>query len=208
MTTSAAYQYMFLLILSISPGIVLAWWRARQSGTTFSDYIGLRPNINSVALLFVYGLACYIVAILGRTAINAMLSSSDPTAVYIQPDTTQIMKSMVQLLPVSTIIFAVVVGVLEEIIFRGWLISEVQRFCARNKQFGLLGNPVIASLMAVVATSILFAIGHGSLVFFPAFLLVGMVFGSARILTNSLVPPMVAHGLMNFIAALPVHSGT
>jgi membrane protease YdiL (CAAX protease family) len=202
MTTSAAHHYMLMLLLSIFPGVVLAWWRARQSGIAFGEYIRLIPERSSIIRLSVYGIACYCAAVIGRTAINTLLSSSDPGAVYIQPATTQIMRNIAQLMPLTTISFVVAVAIIEEIIFRGWLISEIQRLCARNKDFVQLSRPIVANILAVAATSILFAMSHASLPFFPAFLVVGIVFGSARVLTGSLVPSVVAHVLMNYIAAL------
>lgn len=201
MTTTASYHYMFMLILNILPGLALVWWRARQSTCTLAEYIRFLPNRNNVARLSVYGLVCFAAAILGRSAVSALLSSPG-AGQHIQPVTTQIMQAIAQVLPLTTIIFGMLIAALEEIIFRGWMIAEIQGFCARNKQMTQLSNPNAANLFAIAATAILFAIMHGSLSFFPSFLVVGIVFGWARIYSNSLVPSMMAHVLMNFIAGL------
>ena len=89
------------------------------------------------------------------------------------------------------LLVAVVVAapIVEEVVFRGFLLKGFT-----NSFIGMHG--------AVLITSALWAVIHMQyeIAYLIAIFLIGLVFGYARLLTNSLYIPMIMHALMNFLA--------
>lgn len=201
MTASAAYHYMFILIISVAPILLVAAWRARLVGTPFLDFINLRTDGMSPARLAVYGVLTVVGTILLRSLVEYWMSGPPiPGAEPYRAPTTVIMRSMVQVLPFTSFIFGMVIGALEELIHRGWLMKEVLLLCKRSE--GTLADPAVAQVVAVISTATLFAAMHGSLTLMASFMTVGLVFGAVRFCTNSVIPSLIAHMLMNGLAGL------
>jgi membrane protease YdiL (CAAX protease family) len=77
--------------------------------------------------------------------------------------------------------------VVEELLYRGAGIGLFERW----------GAPV-----AVGVTALMFGLGHGLLLSFPAFLWFGVVTGWLRVHTGSLYPPVLAHCVFNAVGML------
>ena len=77
---------------------------------------------------------------------------------------------------------AVVAPIVEELVYRGAGVSLLLRF----------GAPV-----AVVATALVFGLGHGLVLSLPALVLFGLVTAVVRLKTGSIYPAMLIHGLFN-----------
>jgi membrane protease YdiL (CAAX protease family) len=75
----------------------------------------------------------------------------------------------------------------EELLYRGAGIGLFERW----------GAPV-----AVGVTALMFGLGHGLLLSFPAFLWFGVVTGWLRVHTGSLYPPVLAHCVFNAVGML------
>jgi membrane protease YdiL (CAAX protease family) len=98
---------------------------------------------------------------------------------------------------VSVVAIAVVPATCEEIVFRGVVLPSFQR--------------VLAAPLAVLASALLFGVIHvdatpAGLAFtrIPFAIFVGTALGALRVRSGSLVPPMVAHALLNTITFLTV----
>lgn len=201
MTSSAALHYMLVLTLNVAPLLLVAAWRARRMGTSFLEFINFNPGSMSPARFAVYGVLTMIGAVLLRSLVEYWMSGPvNPGAEPYRAPTTIQMRSMAQVLPFTSLLFGGFIGALEELIFRGWLMKEVLLFCRRSQ--GLLANPSVAVVAAVASTGALFAVMHGSLTLLVSFMVVGLVFGAVRIATNSVIPSLIAHVLMNFVAGL------
>ena len=91
------------------------------------------------------------------------------------------------------LIFAVSITapLLEEIVFRGFLLKG-------------FSQTFMGSYGAIVVTSLLWAIVHLQYEFAYVFVIfiVGLVFGYARVKTNSILTPMMMHFFMNIVASL------
>ena len=91
------------------------------------------------------------------------------------------------------LVVAVVVAapIVEEVVFRGFLLKGFS-----NTFMGVHG--------AVFLTSALWAVIHMQyeVAYLIAIFVIGLVFGYARIITDSLYIPMIMHGLMNLLAIL------
>lgn len=85
------------------------------------------------------------------------------------------------------LMFVIFPAVLEEVLFRGILLSRLRK----------LGDG-----FAVVLSSVIFALMHHDLVSMPGVFLFGLLFGYATILSNSLIPAIAMHFLNNSIAVL------
>lgn len=101
-------------------------------------------------------------------------------------------------------IFAAVVGINEELFFRGLMFKILQTKGAKY---------------AVIATSLLFGIGHaftalsGSDPLYVMILIIfaglfGLICAELVVLTKSIIPVMIWHGLHDFIASITLDSGT
>lgn len=87
----------------------------------------------------------------------------------------------------SLILFALLPGLCEELLFRGGLMGAWERRGTRQ---------------ALVITSVLFAMLHGSVLGFPVQLLMGFVLGSIVILSDSLFVGMVYHVVHNAVTLI------
>ena len=97
------------------------------------------------------------------------------------------------ILSIALLLFAVtiVAPLIEESIFRGFLLKGFM-----NSFLGVYG--------AIVLTSALWAVIHFQYEFAYVFLIfiAGLIFGYARVKSNSILLPMVMHFFMNLVAAL------
>lgn len=75
--------------------------------------------------------------------------------------------------------------ILEEIIFRGFILKSMQRF---------------ENLTAIIVTSILFSMFHLNLVQFVPPILIGLVLGFITVKSKSLIPSIIAHIFNNTVA--------
>ena len=80
---------------------------------------------------------------------------------------------------------SVIAPVCEETFFRGYIVTAMKR----------RGRVPIA----IIASSGLFALSHANLTVFLPILFVGLIFGTAFWRTGSLVPSIVAHGVLNAV---------
>ncbi|CAA6823087.1 MAG: CAAX amino terminal protease self-immunity [uncultured Sulfurovum sp.] len=91
------------------------------------------------------------------------------------------------------LVIAVVVAapIVEEVIFRGFLLKGFSQTF-----MGVHG--------AVFVTAVLWAVIHQQyeIAYLIAIFVIGLVFGYARVLSNSLYIPMIMHALMNFLAIM------
>ena len=183
---SSAVKDAFLLFLSAMGGMLLAVPVAfgvakLKRGAILKDYFSLNgfawKTLGFWILVFiVLQIATgFLIEALGAKDIpNFMLELEYPTLM------TKI------LLLVAVVVAAPVV---EEVVFRGFLLKGFA-----NSFMGVHG--------AVLLTSALWAVIHMQyeIAYLIAIFVIGVVFGYARIRSNSLFIPMIMHSLMNFLA--------
>lgn len=88
---------------------------------------------------------------------------------------------------VSLLTIGIIPGVCEEMLFRGGLMSAWERTGKRN---------------ALISTSVLFALLHGTIAGFPNQILMGLILGYIVIVSDSLFVGMVYHAVHNSITML------
>jgi membrane protease YdiL (CAAX protease family) len=88
------------------------------------------------------------------------------------------------------LVFAMIIPVAEEILFRGYLFGAVKR--------GL------SDTYAVVITAFCFAIVHAQLLYFVPLFTMGLALGWLRLKTRSLRVPMLMHAFNNWLALVHV----
>ncbi len=183
---SSAMTDSFLLFLSAMGGMLFAVPVAFASaklkkGSILKDYFSLNgfkwKTLGFWILVFiVLQIATgFLVDALGAKEIpNFMMNLEYPT-----------------LMAKVLLLMAVVVAapVVEEVVFRGFLLKGFS-----HTFMGVHG--------AVILTSALWAVIHMQyeMAYLIAIFVIGLVFGYARIITNSLFIPMIMHLLMNFLA--------
>jgi len=91
----------------------------------------------------------------------------------------------------ALLVLVIVAPLTEELLFRGAVLG------------GLLRGPNI--LRAIAVSSILFGLAHGNPWQFAGAFCAGMLFGWLRVRTNSIVPGLWGHALMNAVPVLAMH---
>lgn len=87
--------------------------------------------------------------------------------------------------------YALLPGVVEELIFRGWLLGALRPFGERR---------------ALLLSALIFGLLHGNLTQVPFALLLGLVFGFITLRTGRLWPCMVIHALNNAMSVVLDHA--
>lgn len=183
---SSAMTDSFLLFLSAMGGMLFAVPMAfgvakLKKGSILKDYFSLNGFklktlgfwiLVFIVLQFLVGL---LVEALGAKDIpNFMMNLEYPT-----------------LMAKIFLVIAVVVAapVVEEVVFRGFLLKG-------------FSNTFMGTHGAILVTSALWAVIHMQyeITYLIAIFVIGLVFGYARIVTNSLFIPMIMHSLMNLLA--------
>lgn len=90
-------------------------------------------------------------------------------------------------LVLNLVTYALLPGLIEELVFRGWVLGALQPFGERR---------------ALLLSALLFGLLHGNLTQLPFALLLGLVFGFITLRTGRLWPCMVIHGLNNAMSVL------
>lgn len=89
------------------------------------------------------------------------------------------------------VVAATVVPFAEELFFRG---------------LGVRVLAFLGSIWAILATAVVFGLGHGLLVAMPVFIAFGVALGWVRLRSDSVWPGIVAHGLFNALALVAVYA--
>lgn len=84
-------------------------------------------------------------------------------------------------------IYAVIPGILEELVFRGWILGALRPFGERR---------------ALLLSALLFGLLHGNLTQIPFAFLLGLLFGFLCIKTGSLWPSMLLHVINNGLSVV------
>ena len=159
--------------------LLIAWLR---KGPTLREYFALRPVARATMLQWLL-----YTAALGALLDGLSYLSGQATV----PDWVAAVYRSAVFLPLLLFAFLVVAPVLEELVFRGFLFEGL-----RHSPLGDAGAIVLAS------------VGWASLHVQYSWFYIGQVFvlglllGTARVLTRSLVPPMAMHALFSGIATL------
>ena len=186
--TSTVSTDSFLLFLSAMGGMLftvpLVFGIAKlKKGSILKEYFSLNGftgktlGLWMVVFVVLYiGIGFLIEALGAKEIPDFMLNLEFPTLL------TQV------LLLIAVVVAAPIV---EEVVFRGFLLKGFSQTF-----MGVHG--------AVIVTSVLWAVIHVQyeMVYVFSIFLIGLVFGYARIQTNSLYIPMIMHGLMNFFSMI------
>lgn len=89
--------------------------------------------------------------------------------------------------------YALLPGLIEELVFRGWLLSALQPFGERR---------------ALLLSALIFGLMHGNLTQVPFALLLGLLFGFVTLRTGKLWPCMIIHTLNNAMSVALDYAGT
>lgn len=90
-------------------------------------------------------------------------------------------------LGLNLVTYALLPGVIEELVFRGWVLGALQPFGERR---------------ALLLSALLFGLLHGNLTQMPFALLLGLVFGFIALRTGRLWPCMIIHAANNGMSVL------
>jgi membrane protease YdiL (CAAX protease family) len=181
---------------------LLPWGVVRSVGCRLRD-IGhvwhrpLRDALTGVAL----GVACLIISLISeRISLAAFgLFLDDAAVMQMLTRENELLAGVLTAsdLPWLQLYMWVLVGLIapvaEETFFRGYVLSV----------FGLYGG----ERKAPVLGSLLFAVVHGYVIHFLQVFLIGLLLGYAYQKRKTLLTPIIAHGIMNLLAAAAVSIG-
>ncbi len=165
--------------LVVGVTILFAWLR---KGPPLREYLALRPVPRQTTLRW---LLCTVL-LAGLLDVAAYIAGYPPV-----PDWMLDVYRSAMFLPLLLVALVVVAPVLEELVFRGFLFEGL-----RHSRLGNAGAIVLASL---VWASIHF---QYEWFYIGQIFVVGLLFGAARWSTGSLIPPILAHALMNATGTL------
>ena len=171
------YSYDVLVSAALAYGILLAIVYALTNGLDRREVLALRAPASWGRAL---GLAVgsVVAAVLGAAALLALSGAGDEQ--NLTPEEWDGRRAGAY---AASFVAIVLIGpTVEELLYRGAGIGFLARW----------GTPV-----AIGVTAVMFGLGHGLLLSFPAFVWFGIVTGWLRVRTDSLYPPLIVHALFN-----------
>lgn len=175
---------------------ILVWLWLRKRGERWADFGLAVPR--SWRRYVAWGVLLVVVALAWSTLVQPSIDALMVRLTGANPkQAEETFASVTGNLPLYlyTLPCILVFGVVgEELFYRGYLLTRIE---------GLLGNGRAATIGAVVAQAIVFSLGHWyqGAVGMVGVGVYGLIYGiGARAWGRTLVPGMVAHGLLNFIA--------
>lgn len=185
----AAYGIAYALIMGLPGPLTAAFSRRRINPFANLEDAEKRPlGFLSILLALLGGMAVcvlanfatsYLLAFLGRFGIR-------------QPELPSYMDNTAVGLCLNILIFAVLPGILEEMLFRGYFLRLLRPY---------------GTWFAVIVTAILFALMHGNILQIPFAFLVGLACGWLTVRSGRVWPAMMLHFLNNFMAEILEFAG-
>lgn len=186
-----AYMAAYILIMAL-PGPLAALFTQRKIHP-LSRYDGY--NTEGTALRF----SSLFPALLGGLAICVLANFVTSYLMAFfglfgirQPELPSYLEPTVPSLLYNILIFAVLPGILEELLFRGYFLRVLRPYGGR---------------FAIVTTALLFGLMHGNILQIPFAFLVGLACGWLALRTGRVWPAMLLHFLNNFMAQVLQYVG-
>lgn len=173
----AVYSYDVLASAVVAYGMLAVIVYALTAGLPRRELLGLRAPHSWWRGTWL-ALGGVVAAIVGAAVLLALTSAGDEQ--NLAPEDWDSSRAGAYAASFIAIVF--IGPIVEELLYRGAGIGLLARW----------GMPV-----AVGVTALMFGLGHGLLLSFPAFLWFGLVTGWLRVQTGSLYPPVLAHCLFN-----------
>lgn len=170
----------------VAIGMTFLFIKARD-GLSFSAYVDLRPPTIGQIVRWTLALVAAVVAFV-------FLAST-----FTDPQTQQFIEDLAaDPHPIPLVVFAIVIvaPITEELIFRGFMFTGLER-------------SAVGGTGAVVITSVLWSLLHAQydLLGMSQILVIGIIFGLARLKTRSLWVCIVLHALFNLFGVVALLVG-
>ncbi len=179
-----AYMVAYALIMGLPGPLTAAFSRRRINPFAGFDDAEERPlRFSSLLLALLGGLAVCVLANFITSYLLAFLSQFGIR----QPEMPDYMDNTAVGLCLNILIFAVLPGILEEMLFRGYFLRLLRPY---------------GTSFAIVTTAILFALMHGNILQIPFAFLVGLACGWLTVRSGRVWPAMMLHFLNNFMAEI------
>jgi len=172
-----------LVILAVA--LVLFWDRQpwRTVGLHFKNLAGEIPSA-AIALAVIYTLQMAFAFVIANYFPDQMKG--------IEKQRVEVLQMFPKISPVFLVIFTLFVGLYEELLFRGFLLTRLVKV---TRSLGF----------ALVLSSVLFALAHASyqdpLAVMQIFI-VAMVLGGLFIIRRSLISPILVHAMFDFVSLM------
>lgn len=170
---------MGLYLLTLAPPVVITSLICRQKIRPFSQHRRVDP-LTFICLVGM-GLAVCIMANFTANFFANFLSQFGIG----WPDATENVSSSISSLIINLVATALIPGLLEEMVFRGYILQALRRY---------------GDGFAVIVSSLLFALLHGNVLQIPFALIVGLICGYVVVQTNNIWIAIVLHMANNAMA--------
>lgn len=172
---------MGLYLLTLAPPVVVTALLCRQKINPFAD----RQRVDPVSFLCLIGIGL-AVCILSNYIANFIAGILGQFGVG-WPDITGDVKLTVSSLVINLIATAILPGICEELVFRGYILQALRRY---------------GDGFAVVVSALLFGLLHGNVLQIPFALIVGLICGYVVVQTGNLWVAVVLHTLNNAMSVI------
>lgn len=170
---------MVVYLLTLAPPVVVTALACKQKIRPFSQHRRVDP-LSFICLIGI-GLAVCIMANFTANFVASFLSQFGIN----WPDATENVDATVSSLLINLIAIAIIPGILEEMVFRGYILQALRPH---------------GDGFAVVVSSILFGLLHGNMLQIPFALIVGLICGYVVVQTGNIWVSVVLHVLNNAMA--------
>jgi len=169
-------------VAAISATFFFVWLR---KGATLSDYLGFQPISRRTLLIII---AVTVLFMATQEVVSRLLQKDTIPEFMLEAYQT------VSWLPLFWFAISIAGPVVEEVFFRGFLLQGLRH--------SFMGNA-----SAVTLTALLWAIIHVQYEWYEisVVFVMGILFGYAQILTNSIWSPIIMHAVNNFTSTMMLH---
>lgn len=178
-----AYMAAYVLAMGLPGPLAARLTRRRMNPFSRLDEDTPPPRASSLLLSLLGGLAICILANFATSYLMTFFS----TFGIEQPPMPSYQEPTIPSLLLNILIFAVLPAVLEEMLFRGYILRVLRPYGGR---------------FAIVTSSLLFGLMHGNILQIPFAFLVGLACGWLVLRTGRVWPAMLLHFLNNFMAQI------
>ncbi len=176
-----------LYLITLAPPVVVTALACRQKIRPFGQHRRVSPL--SFACLVGVGLA---VCIMANFVANYFVSFLSQFGIG-WPDTSGNIESTPSSLVINLIATALIPGLLEELVFRGYVLQALRPY---------------GDGFAIVVSSLLFGLLHGNVLQIPFAFIVGLICGFVVVQTGNIWVSVVLHMLNNAMAVILTYAGT
>jgi len=181
---SGAFYIIYTLITALLPLLFCTGFMLKLQKRRFS-LLSLKPSVNGKGFLYYVALGILSIPV---SIIVANITQSILQSFNIKINTMTAPKGSLETV-FFFVIFAVLIPILEEILFRFAILERLRRY---------------GDAAAILISAMLFSFAHSSFQSFPHAFVMGLVLGFVAIKTKSALAPIIIHSVNNLLSTVSI----